>query len=182
VLFNKRGMVSEEFMPHQFEITPFFQHLKGDRAAWGALLTSIFNRWSRTPGDFKAMATKNMRYIVFDPPTRNVGFSSLLREDWASLTEQDAQGHKAPLKAANARAAQRFGLSHKLEAEDPQGVDFFVSHNWNDDNAPHRWATMMRFSDLYKRRYGRLPRFWLGEEYANKVFFFFLHCWCHKTS
>ena len=71
--------------------------------------------------------------MEFDGATRQQGFASLLREDWAALATDPAA-----TRAARAAASARFALSKPLR--DELGVDFFVSHNWSDENAPHRWV------------------------------------------
>jgi hypothetical protein len=154
VLFNARGTVAEDFRAHAAHIVPFRAYLKGDRAAWGALLTALFNNWDETPAVYRAAAQEHLRFVVLDEATRAVGFQSLLREDWAALSK-----HPKARKAAEQGAAKRFKLSQPMR--DAVGVDFFVSHNWSDENAPHRWAALCRLSDLFAARHGRLPRFWL---------------------
>ena len=42
--------------------------------------------------------------------------------------------------------------------DDGIGIDFFVSHNWHDENADQRWAALTELSDRFLDRYGRLPR------------------------
>ena len=42
--------------------------------------------------------------------------------------------------------------------DDGIGIDFFVSHNWHDENADQRWAALIELSDRFLDRYGRLPR------------------------
>jgi hypothetical protein len=120
-----------------------------------ALLTAIFSQWSKSPKDIKRQARESMRYVVFDKQTRLYGFSALLREDWANLyakAKESAAANEA-LEVAKKNAADRFKLSKKLDPTDSnQQVDFFVSHNWCDDNAPHRWGALLQFSDLFYKK------------------------------
>lgn len=161
VLFNERGFVAKGFQSHGVHLSAFKGHLKGDRSAWGALLTSLFNQWNKDPADYRVTAAKHMRYVVLDDATRALGFESLLREDWAAL-DKDPQARKSAAKMAT----RRFNLSRPMQ--DAIGVDFFVSHNWADENAPHRWAVLCCLSDLFSARYGRLPRFWLDRFCINQ--------------
>ena len=61
VLFNERGTVAAPFRDHTLELMPYRDYLAGDRTAWGALLTSIFNQWSRSPADFRESARAHLR-------------------------------------------------------------------------------------------------------------------------
>jgi hypothetical protein len=157
ILFNRHGEVSMAHWDKFAEILPFGdQHLRGNRQAWGALLTSLVNQWKEPVHFYRQQCAESLRYVVFDEAVREMGFAALLREDWRSLSEK---GDEAELKAAQLAARRRFQLSKLMR--DEIGVDFFVSHNWKDDNAPHRWATLLVISDRFQRRFGRLPRFWL---------------------
>mmetsp|Transcript_16341 Transcript_16341/g.19326 ORF Transcript_16341/g.19326 Transcript_16341/m.19326 type:complete len:1650 (+) Transcript_16341:92-5041(+) len=153
-LFNARGTVAPEFRSHQLHIAPYREHLSGDRGAWGALLTAIFNQWTKTPSEIRVEAKKSLRYVVFNSEVRALGYSALLREDWCSLVKDDKLYRKAC-----GSAIKRFKMSQAMK--DDIGVDFFVSHNWSDENAPYRWAALVKLSDLFQQKFGRLPRFWL---------------------
>lgn len=96
-----------------------------------------------------AAAKRALRYIVFTDAVRAVGHEALHRDAFPPTADQ------------NQRARDRFAMASKLSNDDKIGIDFFVSHNWLDENAPQRWSAMLAISDLFRQRYGRLPRFWL---------------------
>jgi hypothetical protein len=112
-------------------------------------LTAIFNQWTKSPAQIRSEAKSSLRYVVFDAETRAIGYTALLREDWASLMA--VGGDKRLLKEARQAAVKRFKLSKHMN--DSLGVDFFVSHNWCDENAPHRWTALVKLSDLFHQRY-----------------------------
>lgn len=123
VLINERGTVAPDFRRYDMAIRPFLDApLKGDRAAWGALLTAIFNQWSESPQTYQNLALEHMRYIVFDTETREFGFKALLREDWKA-----AEKDKVLSQQYSNAAERRFSVSKRVT--DDKGVDFFVSHN-----------------------------------------------------
>ena len=135
---------------------PFGDYLRYDRQAWGALLTALINKWEKPVSYYRRQCAESLRYVVFDERVRKLGFAALLREDMVGLLQP---GREDDLKQAQLASKKRFHLSKPMR--DDVGVDFFVSHNWKDENAPHRWTTLLCISDNFQRRFGRLPRFWL---------------------
>lgn len=68
-----------------------------------------------------------------------------MREDWATLVKDHDKYKEACLLAT-----KRFKLSKHMN--DDIGVDFFISHNWCDENSPYRWTALVKLSDLFYQR------------------------------
>lgn len=65
-MYSERGIVSRDFNDRATELYPYQSHLKGDRAAWGALLTSIVNQWDKSPAHYRTAAREDLRFVTFD--------------------------------------------------------------------------------------------------------------------
>ena len=122
---------------------------EADRSWWGTLVTAVLNDWQLDVNQVHMSGKRALRYIEFNEAVRTIGHEALYREN-VPPTADDIE-----------RAQYRFSLSTHLSDNDKYGIDFFVSHNWLDENAPQRWNAMVSISDLFQNRYGRLPRFWL---------------------
>ena len=113
-----------------------------DRDHWGAVVASLAHGWSPNTEKCWEAARDNLRYVVFNEEVRSAGYAMLLHES-------DAQGC--------------YSMTKQLATDDILGLDFFVSHDWVDESASHRWQALCLISDEFKNRYGRWPRFWIDK-------------------
>jgi hypothetical protein len=121
---------------------------EADRSWWGTLVAAVLDEWKLDVHHVHTTANRALRYIEFNDEVRAVGHEALFRDSFPITAEETE------------RARARFNMASPLPNNDPIGIDFFVSHNWLDENAPQRWNAMLSMSDLFQKRYGRLPRFW----------------------
>ena len=139
-----------------------------DRSFWGAFLAAAGNAWHEPMHRLRARGRQRLRFVYLyegDSPLDNPEGASEGRSARSLGPNALRQHHVYPLsEEQKAEAEERHAASNQITQSDAQGIDFFVSQSWaeqDDDSLAIRWEALCAVSDAFQEQHGRPPKFWI---------------------